>query len=160
MSAFRDAITVFRLDACGPFHNWLQAGSRSSMLSLAREGLFPIIQHNEIMMWAQPAAHYKRVHVRCHSLLMVDIAMIGFWGGRFEKSFVDVCMFNPYASPHLTGLTPSNSISHLVTWDMKTRRKEHTIKGSERWSMQHLLLSFYQQTAALWKDLPLSIYSA
>ena len=27
----------------------------------------------------------------------LDIAMNGFWGGRFERTFVDVRVFNPYA---------------------------------------------------------------
>ena len=27
----------------------------------------------------------------------LDVAMYGFWGGRFEKAFVDVKIFNPSA---------------------------------------------------------------
>ncbi len=64
----------------------------------------------------------------------LDIAMNGFWGGRFEKTFVDVRVFNPTVtqqSPH-------------ATKNMKTRRKGHTIKELERWSMQRLHPSFFQ----------------
>ena len=64
----------------------------------------------------------------------LDIAMNGFWGGRFEKTFVDVRVFNPTVtqqSPH-------------ATKNMKTRRKGHTIKELERWNMQRLHPSFFQ----------------
>lgn len=27
----------------------------------------------------------------------LDVAMYGFWGGRFEKAFIDVRVFNPSA---------------------------------------------------------------
>ena len=27
----------------------------------------------------------------------LDVAMYGFWGGRFEKAFIDVRIFNPSA---------------------------------------------------------------
>ena len=37
----------------------------------------------------------------------LDIAMNGFWGGNFERTFVDVRMFNPYA--------PSNRNSTIST---------------------------------------------
>ena len=28
----------------------------------------------------------------------LDVAVNGFWGGRYERSFLDVRVFNPYAS--------------------------------------------------------------
>ncbi len=68
----------------------------------------------------------------------LDIAMNGFWGGRFEKTFVDVRVFNPYAHPTVTQQSPH------ATKNMKTRRKGHTIKELERWSMQRLHPSFFQ----------------
>ena len=27
----------------------------------------------------------------------LDVAMYGFWGGHFEKAFVDIRVFNPFA---------------------------------------------------------------
>ena len=36
-----------------------------------------------------------------------DIAADGFWGGRFERTFFDVRVFNPYAPSNQTP-TPSS----------------------------------------------------
>ena len=33
----------------------------------------------------------------------LDVAMYGFWGGRFEKAYVDVRVFNPSAQSNLQG---------------------------------------------------------
>jgi len=46
----------------------------------------------------------------------LDIAMNGFWGGRLERCFVDVHMFNP--------LAPSNSSSSLSS----TFKKHENVK--------------------------------
>ncbi len=62
--------------------------------------------------------------------------MNGFWGGRFEKTFVDVCVFNPSNS--------NTTITSCYKKNMKTRRKGHMIKELERWSMQRLHPSFFQ----------------
>ena len=46
----------------------------------------------------------------------LDIAANGFWGGRFERTYFDVCVFNPYA--------PSNSSSNLSS----CYRRHETLK--------------------------------
>ncbi len=46
--------------------------------------------------------------------LSANTGMNGFWGGRCEKTFVDVRVFNPYAL---------------------TQQSPHTIKELERWNM-------------------------
>ena len=38
----------------------------------------------------------------------LDIAMYGFWGGRFEKAFVDVRVFNPSAQSQPPSIRISN----------------------------------------------------
>ena len=91
-------------------------GSRFSVehaLSCPR-GAFPIIRHNKIRDLTAPVLTEV-----CHEVMMepdlqpitnetlsastaktsdcvrLDIAMNGFWGGRFEKTFVDVRVLNP-----------------------------------------------------------------
>ena len=44
----------------------------------------------------------------------LDIAANGYWGGRFERTFVDVRLFNPY--------TPSNR---------NTYRRENLLKARD-----------------------------
>ena len=41
----------------------------------------------------------------------LDVAMYGFWGGRFEKVFVDVRVFNPSAQSNRHGPFSSASTS-------------------------------------------------
>ena len=56
----------------------------------------------------------------------LDIVMNGFWGGRSEHAFVDVCVFNPFA--------PSNTTSSLSTCYKKHEniKKELMDNVSER----------------------------
>ena len=44
----------------------------------------------------------------------LDIAVNGFWGGRFERSFLDVRVFNPYAPS--TGIPPLRNASEGTSW--------------------------------------------
>ena len=37
----------------------------------------------------------------------LDVAMSGFWGGRFEKAFIDLKIFNPSAQSNRHGPLPS-----------------------------------------------------
>ena len=41
----------------------------------------------------------------------LDIAMYGFWGGRFEKAFLDVKVFNPCKCPIESSWFPPVHIS-------------------------------------------------
>ena len=95
------------------------------VLSCPRGG-FPIVRHNEIR--DVTASLLTEV---CHDVLIepdlqpltgevfpratsvksdgarLDIAVSGFWGGRFERTYLDVRVFNPYAPSN-----SSNSISN------------------------------------------------
>ena len=46
----------------------------------------------------------------------LDIAANDFWGGRYEKSFFDICVFNPHA--------PSNRQCQLSACYRKHKRKK------------------------------------
>ena len=59
----------------------------------------------------------------------MDIAMNGFWGGRFERTFVDVRVFNPYAPANRT-LTTLHATKIMKTrkktaYDQRIRKVEH-----------------------------------
>ena len=57
---------------------------------------------------------------------MVDIAMYGFWGGRFEKAFVDVRVFNPSAQSNRHSPLPSkHEQEKRRQYDQRVREIEH-----------------------------------
>ena len=60
----------------------------------------------------------------------LDVAMYGFWGGRFEKAFVDVRVLTP--APNQIVVVPF----HLFIANMSRRREGNTISVCVRWSMQ------------------------
>ncbi len=177
-SAFRDAITLR--------YGWMPAGlpttcvcgSRFSVehaLSCPR-GAFPIIRHNEIRDLTASilteVCHDVRVEPDLQPITnetlsaatantsegaRLDIAMNGFWGGRFEKTFVDVRVFNPYA--------PSNSNSTITSCykkheNQKKRAYDQRIRDVEHATFTPLVLSatgglsrqatvFYKRLASL-----------
>ena len=51
----------------------------------------------------------------------LDIGMNGFWGGRFERSFVDVRVFNPFVR---------TSVLRIPIGNMKMRKRNFTKKES------------------------------
>ena len=80
------------------------------------KGGFPTIRHNEIHDLTaslltevchevqveptlQPLSeeHYDHATLNTEDVARLDVAMNGFWGGRCEKSYVDVKVFNPHA---------------------------------------------------------------
>ena len=67
-------------------------------LSCAKGG-FPILRHNEIRDITADllteVCHDVRVEPQDGARL--DVAMNGFWGGRHERTFCDVRIFNPHA---------------------------------------------------------------
>ena len=42
----------------------------------------------------------------------LDVAANGIWGGRFERTYVDVRVFNPFASSNLSSSVPSSYVQH------------------------------------------------
>ena len=68
----------------------------------------------------------------------LDIAANGFWGGRFERTFFDVKVFNPFA--------PSNrhsnpSVSYRSHENAKKRKYEQRIREIEHSSFTPLVMS-------------------
>ncbi len=59
----------------------------------------------------------------------LDIAMNGFWGGRFEKTFVDVRVFNPYAPSNsnttITSCYKKHENQKKRAYDQRIREVEH-----------------------------------
>ena len=158
-SAFRDAITLRYGWTPVGLSTTCVCGSRFSVehaLSCPR-GAFPIIRHNEIRDLTASVLSEVCYDVRVEPDLQpitnetmsaatantsdgarLDIAMNGFWGGRFEKTFVDIRVFNPYA------LSNRNSTITSCYRKHENQKKRAYDQGSERWNMQHLHLSFYQ----------------
>ena len=55
----------------------------------------------------------------------LDVAMYGFWGGRFEKAFVDVRVLNPSAQSNRHGSLSSVYCKHeQVHYDQRVREVE------------------------------------
>ena len=80
------------------------------------KGGFPTIRHNEICDLTaslltdvchevqieptlQPLSgqHFDHATLNMEDGAHLDVAIDGFWGGRFEKSYVDIKVFNPHA---------------------------------------------------------------
>ena len=64
----------------------------------------------------------------------LDIVMNGFWGGRSERCFVDVRVFNPYMPNPM--LTPSLQLTDA----MRTLKGEHMARGCWKLNTYHLHL--------------------
>ena len=62
-------------------------------------------------------------------MVALDVAMYGFWGGRFEKAFVDVRVFNPSAQSNRHGPLSSVYRKHEQEkrrqYDQRVREIEH-----------------------------------
>ena len=87
----------------------------------------------------------------------LDIAMNGFWGGRFEKSFIDVRIFNPHAP---SNKKESISASYLKHEKNKKRSYENRVREIEFATFTPIVMSatggmakqatiFYKRLASL-----------
>ena len=153
------------LDALALRYNWQPAhlpthcacGSKFSIehaLSCPKGG-FPSIRHNEIRDLTanlltevcsdvriepdlQPvAANVLPANCNSKEGARLDIAVNGFWGGRYERTYLDVRVFNPYA--------PSNS-SRLSSCyrrheNLKKNQYESRLREVEHSSFTPLVLS-------------------
>ena len=140
--AFRDAIALRYGRTPADLPTSCVCGSRFSVehaLSCPR-GAFPIIRHNEIRDLtasvltgrAQPSAHHTRDNVCSYNTseeARLDIAMNGFWGGCFERTFVDVRVFNPYATANRNSTISACYKNHKNqkkwAYDQRIREMEH-----------------------------------
>ena len=174
-SAFRDAIALRYGWTPADLPTSCVCGSRFSVehaLSCPR-GAFPIIRHNEIRDLTASVltevCHDVRVEPDLQPITdetmtaatantsdgaRLDIAMNGFWGGRFERTFVDVRVFNPYA--------PSNRNSTISTCyrnheNQKKRAYDQRIREVEHATFTPLVLSatggLARQAAVFYKRL-------
>ena len=125
-------------------------------LSCPRGG-FPIIRHNEIRDFTANIMsevchnvsiepHLQAVTGESLSLAMsnsqdgarLDIAMNGFWGGQFERTFFDVKVFNPFA-PSNENFQPSNS--YRAHENAKKRMYEQRIREIKHSSFTPFVIS-------------------
>ncbi len=68
----------------------------------------------------------------------LDVAMYGFWGGRFEKAFVDVRVFNPSAQSSLLSSLSATNRKHEQE---KRRHYDQRVRDVEHGSFTPLVLS-------------------
>ena len=118
-----------------------------------KTGGFPAVRHNEVRditatlltevchgVTAEPHLQPLSGESLCHRSAItedgarLDIAMYGFWGGRFEKAFVDVRVFNPSTQSNRHG--PLSSV-YIASTSM--RREGIMISECARLNMHHSL---------------------
>ena len=127
-SAFRDAI-AFRY-GWQPLHipTTCACGTNFSVehVPSCSKGGFPTVRHNEV----RDLTAFLMSEVFCHNVCIeptlqpitgealsgtsaitedgarLDVAASGFWGGRFERAFFDVKIFNPHAPSNRQPLSP------------------------------------------------------
>ena len=68
----------------------------------------------------------------------LDVAMYGFWGGRFEKAFVDVRVFNPSAQSNRHGPL---SFVYRKHEQVKRRQYDQRVREVEHATFTPLVLS-------------------
>ena len=104
------------------------------------------------------AFHHKTANIQDRARL--DISVNGFWGGRYEKCYIDVRVFNPFA--------PSNSDSSLQScyrkhesvkkraYEVRVREVEHSsftpLVFAATGGMGHEASTFYKRLASLLSD--------
>ena len=87
----------------------------------------------------------------------LDVAMYGFWGGRFEKAFVDVRVFNPSAQSNRHGSLSSVYRKHEQEkrrhYDQRVREIEHAtftpLVLSTTGGMGRAATTFYKRLASM-----------
>ena len=112
------------------------------------KGGFPSIRHNEIRdvtasllsevchdvavePHLQPLEGETFSHATANSQegARLDVAVSGFWGGRFERSFFDVRVFNPYATsnqhPRPESVYRRHEALKRRTYEQRVREVEH-----------------------------------
>ena len=120
-------------------------------------GGFPSIRHNEVRdtlaSSLKRVAHNvsvephlqpitgERFHLRSATTedqARLDVVASGVWGGRFERTFLDVRVFNPYAPSNCTFSLPACYHRHEQE---KRRRYDRRIREVERSSFLPVVLS-------------------
>ena len=86
-----------------------------------------------------------------------DVAMYGFWGGRFEKAFVDVRVFNPSAQSNrhvpLSSVYRKHEQEKKRHYDQRVREVEHAtftpLVLSTTGGMGRAATTFYKRLASM-----------
>ena len=90
----------------------------------------------------------------------LDVAMYGFWGGRFEKAFLDVRVFNPSAQSNRHGSLVYVYRRHELE---KKRQYEQRVRDVEQATFTPLVMSttgrmgkaattFYKRLASMFSE--------
>ena len=98
----------------------------------------------------------------------LDVAMYGFWGGRFEKAFVDVRVFNPSAQSNrqasLSSVYRRHEQEKRRQYDERVREVEHAtftpLFLSTTGSMGRAATTFFKRLASMVaekRDLPYAV---
>ena len=122
-----------------------------------KTGGFPAIRHNEVRditasllsevchgVTIEPHLQPLTGEVMSHNTAVtedgarLDVAMYGFWGGRFEKAFVDVRVFNPCAQSNRR--SPLASVYRRHEQEKK-RHYEERVREVERATFTPLVMS-------------------
>ena len=90
----------------------------------------------------------------------LDIACDGFWGGRFERAFFDIRVFNPCAqsnkSSSLTATYRRHELEKRRSYDQRIREVEHgtftPLVFSTTGGMGKAATVFYKRLASLLSD--------
>ena len=158
-SAFRDALSL-RYDWA--FQNSPSHCSCSHPFSVehalsCKTGGFPAVRHNEVRdvtaSLLTEVCHGVSTEPHLQSLsgesmshrsaiteagARLDVAMYGFWGGRFEKAFLDVRVFNPSAQSNRHGSLASVYRRHELE---KKRQYEQRVRDVEQATFTPLVMS-------------------
>ena len=157
--AFRDALALR--------YGWLSSNTPTSCACGASftvehalscpKGGFPIIRHNEVRDLTanlmsevchdvriepdlQPITGeaFSRTSTVVEDGARLDISASGFWGGRFERAFFDVRVFNPHARSNRQHSLPAMYRKHE---SIKRRTYEERVREVEHGSFTPLVMS-------------------
>ena len=177
-AAFRDSLS---LRYGWPLHNSPSHCSCGQPFSIehaltCKTGGFPAVRHNEVRditatmltevchgvttePHLQPLSGESLTHrsANTEDSARLDIAMYGFWGGRFEKAFVDVRVFNPSAQSNQHSSLPSVYRKHEQEkrrqYDQRVREIEHAtftpLVLSTTGGMGRAATTFYKRLASM-----------
>ena len=149
-AAFRDSLA---LRYGWPFYNSPSHCSCGQQFSVehaltCKTGGFPAVRHNEVRditatlltevchgVTTEPHLQPLTGESLSHRSAItedgarLDVAMYGFWGGRFEKAFIDVRVFNPSAQSNrhgsLSAIYRKHEQEKKRQYDQRVREIEH-----------------------------------
>ena len=177
-TAFRDSLS---LRYGWPFQNSPSHCSCGQPFSVehaltCKTGGFPAVRHNEVRditatlltevchgvttePHLQPLSGESLSHRSANTQdgARLDVAMYGFWGGRFEKAFIDVRIFNPSAQSNrhasLSSVYRKHEQEKRREYDQRVREIEHAtftpLVLSTTGGMGRAATTFYKRLASM-----------